>query len=203
MIRLFIDYFNSPLPARRQEYEIALRKNLENRFINAVYVIGRDLSPEHDKITRVHFDGRPTYQQFFDFVNGEPSLLEGDISIIANLDIFFDDTIAVVAGMQPNQCYALSRWDAGRIEQINGDSQDSWIFRGRIRPVGYADFRMGTWGCDNRIAHELWAAGYHVLNPAQSILSHHVHQSNIRQGEARRPDNTVPPPYLYVHPCAI
>jgi len=201
MIALFINYFNCTQPERQREYDIALIHNLENPHIDEVYLLGKDLPPADRKITRIPLEGRPTYRQFFEEINFNVG--DDDISIVSNSDIFFDDTLTLVRQMNPHDCYALSRWDESKIVQVFGDSQDCWIFRGLIKPVNYCDFPLGMLGCDNRIAHELMAAGYHVTNPCHSIRTHHVHQSGIRQDPERRPDNTVPGPYHIVHPSHL
>lgn len=81
-----------------------------------------------------------------------------------------------------------------------GDSQDTWIFKGPIRSVA-ADFPLGVYDCDNKIAWELQQAGYRVLNPALGLRSYHHHQCGYRSYEQKpAPDYGIRPPFLYVEP---
>lgn len=144
---------------------------------------------------------KPTYTSFFNKINEIST--DDDINVICNSDIFFDETIKLAENIKPNEMYALLRWEY----QINKtaklferpDSQDTWIFRGKINNV-YGDFTLGIRGCDNRIAHEFSKAGYSVLNPCRSIKSYHVHNSNIRNYTMK---DVVPPPYLTIHPSSL
>lgn len=49
--------------------------------------------------------------------------------------------------------------------------------------------------CDNRIAYEIHKAGYHVINPAQTIRCIHYHMSEIRNYSM---DERIPKPYMPV-----
>jgi hypothetical protein len=184
VIRLYYNYYEDKNPARKKEIDLCLRKNLDNPLLNVVIL-------ECAK--------KPSYQFFFDQINrlSEPE----DINIIANSDIFFDQTISLTSHLGRKQIYTLSRWECPRNNPDNAtlydrqDSQDTWIVRGKIEGV-YGDFTLGTRGCDNRIAHEFQAAHYVVSNPSQSIKSYHVHASNVRNYTLR--DAAVPPPYLTI-----
>lgn len=138
-----------------------------------------------------------------------------DIAVIANTDIAFTDPSAersatdasraeldkINEHLQPNEAYALSRWDVtpqGPRLFDKAWSQDAWIFRGPPKPSIQAAFHFGVPGVDNRFAHELDAAGYTVLNPARSIFSYHLHQSAYRTSNISQ--NRVPLPYLWIHP---
>ena len=101
-------------------------------------------------------------------------------------------------------CLALSRWDLdgdGKARLFErADSQDAWIFRGRVRKVA-ADFAVGVYDCDNKIAWELEQAGYTVLNPALSVRAYHVHASGYRRYEIENQyDSGLRPPFTYVEP---
>lgn len=86
------------------------------------------------------------------------------------------------------------------------DSQDVWIVHGRPWNNLTAELNnndhlaLGKPGIDNRLAYELLKAGYQVSNPSKSILSWHVHSTNIRQYSHL---DVVPPPYAIVYPMTL
>lgn len=185
MINLFTNYYIDKNPARQKEIEYCLCKNLSNPMLNVVVLNSQN---------------RLSYSFYFRKIN----LLGGhdDINIIANSDIYFESDIKIVEKMTANQCFALSRWDIdqnGNAQHYDhSDSQDAWIFRGKIKQGLNGEFNLGVPGCDNRIAYEINRAGYLISNPSKTVKSYHVHQSDIRNYGG----NKVPPPYMNVH-CSI
>jgi hypothetical protein len=189
MINLFVNYYEEEKVERRQEFDLCMRRNLENPFINFI--------PIESSI-------RLKYSDFFKIINKYTAV--GDINIIANLDIYFDESIALVNDMNSREAFALCRWSTskqGTIQFENRiESQDAWIFKGTIRNI-HGDFCLGHIGCDNRIAHEIFAAGYKASNPSMSVKIVHVHSSNIRNYKLTRTNRKsieVPPPYRTIEP---
>jgi hypothetical protein len=128
------------------------------------------------------------------------------INIIANADIFFDDSIKTARYLPKKHVYALSRHDSSNGKLFKRpDSQDTWIFYGRIQKnmlleLAKNNLTLGKPGIDNRLAYELLKAGYHLSNPSKSITSWHVHSTNIREYSHL---DVVPPPYAIVHPMTL
>jgi len=166
MIRLIYNYYEDKNPVRKKEIDFCLQKNLENPHLNVVII---------------ETAAKPEYNLFFSKINE----LTGpdDINIICNSDIFFDDTILLAQRLPIHRAYALSRWDYISAQNIKlfdrADSQDTWIIKGPVVNI-IGNFTLGKKGCDNRIAFELKDAGYNPTNPARSIKSYHVHNSNVR-----------------------
>ena len=185
MIRLFYNYYEDKHPYRKQEIDYCLQRNLENKLLNMIIV---------------ETPTKPTYEFFFEQINKvtEPN----DVNIICNSDIFFDDTIKFVEKMGEKDMYALLRWEWGpggaRFHE-RGDSQDTWIVRGKVEGV-LGNFQLGMRGCDNRIAHEFQQAGYRVTNPAKTIRTYHVHNSQVRNYTMA---DLIPPPYLTIMPSTL
>lgn len=182
MIRLFYNYYEDKHPLRKREIDMCLQRNLNNKLITTIIC---------------ESSSKPTYQFFFDQINKVST--EDDINIICNSDIFLDETIVLVENMKPKQLYALSRWDwLGNDAFVRffdrPDSQDTWIFKGKVEGV-FGDFTLGTRGCDNRIAYEFHKAGYAVSNPSKSIRTYHVHNSGVRNYTMA---DVVPEPYLTI-----
>ncbi len=208
MIRLFTSGFHCPNEARRAEYALAMRKNLECSSIGRVLVFDESESrlPQNAKLAVRSVDGRPTYADYAAWINELASA--NDISIVSNADIYFDRQLELFNRWElpSNVVLALSRWDIGDMAEAklhdHNDSQDSWVFRGHVRAFD-SDYPVGVPRCDNRLVSELRRAGYHVLNPAFSIRSHHVHSGErVAYGEGLHA-GFVAPPYEYVWPTNL
>lgn len=127
---------------------------------------------------------RPTFRNFFELVN-QAVVTPTDISIVANSDIVFDDTLSLLLPLDlDGVCLALARWDYDQegnpAVTVGDDAQDAWIFQGKIRPVKEVDHPMGIYACDRRLAWELTQAGYRLVNPCYDIRARHHHKSGVR-----------------------
>jgi hypothetical protein len=200
VIRLFTSWYREPREARRAEYLACLQANLDCNEIDAIHVLiesGDDSLPEVKKIKRRSNFGRPHYADFTRWIDEVAA--PGDISIIANSDIEFDGSIAFARfALRPDECYALARWEGDKLFDRN-DSQDCWIFRGKIRKM-HNDFSVGVPRCDNRLLHELRAAGYRVRNPAFAIRTTHIHAGVRPEYAMTAASAWVSPPYEYLWP---
>lgn len=208
MITLYTSYYKDKSPVRQAELDYCLQKNIDNPLIDQIVLMcGDELPPHLHRPNRVYLtaNNRPTYQDFFNIINN--SLTSNlDISMVANSDIYFDETLSELPGqMAGNKCIALSRWDIkpeGAVLHNEKFSQDVWIFQGKVKPVKYATFNLGVPGCDNRIAWELWRAGYILKNPASRIKAYHYHPSDLHTYHDENGENIkylyVPKPYLFV-----
>jgi hypothetical protein len=127
--------------------------------------------------------GRPTYRDWFRLAN-EHCQSPYDLSIIANCDIYFDDTLGLLKQWDlSDTCLALSRHqvhvDGTVALECWHNSQDTWIFQGFIRPLHNIDYPMGIWNCDCRLAWELRHADYYVANPCHTLKTYHLHHSGV------------------------
>jgi hypothetical protein len=205
MILLFTSFYRDKNPVRQKELELCMKMNIQNGAIDKIFVLCEG-DPKsfaylsHPKITAIE-SPRPTYQTFFEFANSVST--EDDIVVIANTDIFFDKSLLLCEKMKSNECFALSRYHYhkdGKIKLHNERfSQDTWIFKGKIKPINFCAFYMGIRGCDNRIAYEIRIADYIITNPALSIISVHYHISESRNYG----DEAIPKPYLPVDICSL
>lgn len=190
-INIYSSIYIDPHAGRNSELLTCIRHNKES---------GANLIHLDDNVKRA------TYLDFFNKINETTG--NDDINIIANSDIYFkpEDLDLIEKNLNKNQCYALCRWDVITDREplfLNRwDAQDSWCFRGQVRPVRFSEFYLGKPGCDNRIAYELKQAGYDVLNPSKTIRSYHLHNSGIRNYISNR-DQSVPKPYLCLTPCEL
>jgi hypothetical protein len=188
MINLFVNYFEHPNKDRREEIEYCFEKNQSNEHINKIIVVNRG--------------ERATYGDFLKIMAEYPN----DVNIIANSDIYFDDTVKYAENIKQRQCYALTRWEdiEGRVIDFNERhgkpsppqwSQDAWIFRGSIDDKNYHQvqaqgnkmpsiiipFSLGIPGCDNKFAAMLRESGIRVENPSKTIKAIHKHKNSNRE----------------------
>ena len=185
MINVFVDYFQHPNILRAQEIDTCIQRNKDNKNIN--YQL-------------INYPHRMTYQDFFDYIN--KSTIEDDVNIVSNIDIIFDDTIALLEKIKPNQFMALTRHelkrDGSSYFEVNKAkySQDVWAWRGRCK-ITTAHFNLGVLRCDNRLAFEALEVGYELINPAFSIKVYHLHFIEVRVDEYF---NAVPGRQYFVFP---
>ena len=180
-VNLFVNYYHSDNPKREKELQTA-----------------RELNEANEHITRIiNVDSRK-YSDFFEAMKSYPD----DVNIIANADIFFNETIEKAKLIWTNTCYALTRWDYKQGQAVfmnRKDSQDAWIFRGSPKNVK-ADFSLGIPGCDNRIAWEIKKAGYVVRNPSKTIQIIHLHETNLHTYTSK---DKIEEPYLFLEPTEL
>ncbi len=209
MTRLFINWYEENDKERREELTYALRKNVYLELIDNIVNISNVNLPAWAgaKIQNISHPARPAFRDFFQVINRFAQA--NDVSIISNLDIYFDDSLRLLDRIETNECYALTRYNMINDVPVffnRADSQDVWIFKGPVREIKEADFTLGFIACDNRLAFLLSQYGYRVTNPSLSILSYHVHKSEKRsyinhKGEWVGP--RIPGPYGYVNPVTI
>lgn len=200
-INLLTGWFASK---RSNEFKFCLEKNSENPYINKILLLCENSFPtfSYRKVEVINLGYRPTYNDYFTIASQRDS----DITIISNLDIYFNNTLEKLKNLKENEVYALSRWEDNGKNPLKlfdrSDSQDTWIYKGKIKDVN-ANFQLGRLGCDNRIAYEFKKAGYIVKNPAKEIQCCHVHREIRPENGGHDKSETVPPPYHYIAPNNI
>lgn len=207
MTRLFTTWYDSGNVHRQLELEECFRRNLNNPFFDKICLwqySGSALSAETKLVVRQE-NRQADFNDFFEWINAVSQ--PDDIAIIANTDIWFDETIGLAQAIKPDQCFVLLRMEkdgkhfvAPLTGQPRWDAQDAWIFRAPVRAVS-ADFGLGSPRNDNALAYRLRQAGYDVRNPALDIHIHHLHDSDIRRPTYNHV--RIPPPWLHVEPGNI
>ncbi len=209
MINVFTSYYVCGDKQRQEELNLCLRKNIENPHIDRLYLMIDDGSVppiSHEKIKTIYMSSRPTYQDWAQLTRSEQ--LEG-VSLLANTDIYFDDSIRLLEDvLSGDQSFlALSRWE------VEGDdtyphpnphwSQDVWgmscssAIDGKIERL--LNFPMGVPRCDNKIAYIFGIYGWQLHNPVQDVKTYHVHETQVR-GYSKRGDDSIIGGVAYVHP---
>jgi len=201
VVNLYTTYYLDE--ERQKELDTCLLKNVENSLIDNIYLfLEQDLSSpllNNPKIKRLSYGIRPPFTYFFKIINRVSG--NDDINIIANSDIYFDDTLSVInTYSMRDTCLALSRWDiepdGSCVHRDRKDSQDSWIFKGKTKVNFDIPFTMGVAGCDNKLAY-LLSELYNIYNPSKSIVSYHLHTTEKR---TYKRENRLFPPYHLIQP---
>ena len=155
----------------KRNVQDALARNLLNDAISDVFLINEveyDFSglKNYEKITQFVSGSRLRFSDAFRLVNER--LPVGRRVIIANADIYFDDSLHVVqhsTKFNSSTVLALSKWmDEGSTLTlpIRADSQDAWIYQSPMSAdvISQTDFFLGVPKCDNRLAKLVVDAGY-------------------------------------------
>jgi len=177
-IHLLIEYYYDDLPERQAELDACLQCNCANEHILQIHVFVEDktqLPFTHHKLKTITASTRMWYRGYFAYIN--TNVATDDIGIVANADIFFDDSLGLLKDANLDErCFALSRYEGAELHDI-ATSQDVWIFKPPIRDIN-AHFPLGMPGCDNRLIYEMRIAGINVFNPSKDIHAHHMHHTD-------------------------
>src|SRR6476620_3514398 len=117
---LITGQYHDPDTARRAELVECLRRNAEPDLIQEIHVFAEDsvvagalkrkLVATLDKIRFISHGRRVSFRNLFDYANQK--LKGGATTIIANADIYFDETLARLNGYDlTGRLLCLSRWD--------------------------------------------------------------------------------------------
>jgi hypothetical protein len=219
-----IQYYKHVNVKRMGEIDFALKKNIENEYIDKIVLItdeGVDESklPANEKLIVVKKNKRMTYGETFDI--GKSVVPEGKehILIFSNADISFDNTLRNLWSLKMKEkrlFLALLRYEynSSSIDDIDNsnhkifgpraDSQDTWIFSRDCLDFDTSkfDYNYGIPGCDNIITIDMFRNKFLVANPAYSIKTYHHHESNIRNYHPQK-DILYRPVYMHVVPTYI
>lgn len=212
---LLTGFYLDPDSARREEFLECTRRNEANDTFDEIHVCTEypvdlaQIRSSHPalaapKIRLIPYGQRLTYRDLFLHANRH---LCGQSVVIANADMFFDETLKRLEDYDlSGKLLCLSRWDI----QKDGSacffnhpcSQDAWIFQAPVIDFS-CDFHLGVLGCDNRLAWEAKQAGLEISNPSRSIRANHLHLSGVRRYKACErlagPTCPVPPVFLETH----
>ena len=204
-------YYVAPQNRRAKEINLCVRKNVENQFIDKIILLNEnDYStnlPTNSKIQQVIINKRLYYDDVIRYIND--NIPANSIVVFANADIYLDDTIRHLWSTNLDDKFmALLRYENDKIFGPRPDSQDTWILssdsvKKRSSQWKYEDlhFSFGVSGCDNAITCEMLRMKYLVVNPALTIKTHHVHDSEIRNYDYETIiEKNV---YLYVEPTGL
>ena len=147
-----------------------------------------EIDQQDGRVTVIRMDRRPTYQ---DWTRLAEAYCPQDISILANADIYFDETLSRledVFATDPTGFVALSRYELidnkTSLHPNPHWSQDSWAYcpahasnPDRDRRL---NFPLGVPRCDNKVAYIFAVYGHAIYNPCHQVRSIHVHETGLR-----------------------
>jgi hypothetical protein len=208
-ITVFTPYFAARTPERQAELDLCLHMNLQCDAVTRLVLLvddGHQPPMTHPKLTVRATSGRPSYLQWIEL---SAELPPGGVSILANTDIYFDDSLSRVHETLavPHRFIALSRFEKLGTEFKPHPtpcwSQDVWGLRtGQPLPAPLLkalDIPLGVPRCDNKIAYLFAVHGWTVHNPMAFVRSVHVHETQQRSYD-KKSDMTVMGGVAYVDP---
>lgn len=192
-MRLLTSYFHDK--ERKKEFDFCLERNMENDYIDEILLFyeSGELPKLNDKVKILHYD-RPTYRDFFE------QFEEGEVNVVANTDIFFDESAILMNRVKDHQCYCITRheYDPEQLLPFSSKpqwSQDVWVMRkkpSKLEAYEYVvainnlnrkyetiPFYLGVAGCDNHVAY-LLSKNFMLINPYFDINCIHVHKNEER-----------------------
>jgi hypothetical protein len=203
-------YYKPEKKAREAEIDECLLKNMLCPYIDKIVLLNeKAIAPPHPKIQEKVIKRRLRYADVIRWIYEEAP---ADAFIaFANADIYLDETWRALWSLDlENSAMALLRWDMkeGKPSLFGprADSQDTWVLsaaavKARTWDWSALDFPFGQGGCDNAIALELFRQKFLVTNPAFTLRTIHVHESQLRTYDKH--DIVDKPAYLYIEPTGI
>jgi hypothetical protein len=197
-IYMVTQFFRHSSKKRFQEIKECLRRNCACPFIDQIVLINeKDYSyewndiPNHHKIKQVVLGTRLTYADFLRYTY--ENIPYHTFTILCNADIYFEDSLNDLWKINmTDRMLGLLRWDDdGRgptkatLFGPRADSQDTWIFLSdsiKNKSWNWNDFQfqLGQAGCDNAFAGKMLYYRFLLSNPALTLKTYHLHNTNIR-----------------------
>jgi hypothetical protein len=204
-IILITQFYIHEYNVRNKEIKDTLDKNIKNKLIDKIYLLNECIytdeqlyenklytDEEKNKLIQINIKNRLKYKDIYNIID------EYNISgyiIIANNDIFFDETLLNIKKVDliNKNVLCLCRYEYNNEVNLNEcklydsgrpDSQDTWIFHTnnniekRYRDI--FNFELGKLGCDNKIIYLYSILGYICYNQPNIIKTYHNHSSKIR-----------------------
>jgi hypothetical protein len=197
-INLFCQFFINKNLDRHNEILFVLKKNVENKFINKIYLLNEkiytndELGISSDKIIQININKRLKFNDVFLFIN------ENNITgynVIANSDIFFDDSIEKLQYSDlhlSKKICSLLRYEFNIDNSDNSKllyhyffgSQDTWIIHSNNildkDQISKFDFEFGKPNCDGKFSYLFYTFNYKIINDPKTIKTFHYHKSNFK-----------------------
>ena len=212
---LIQQYYLDAVQARRAENKLCLLTNSQNSTITKIILLNETLYSDEElgvssgKIEQVVIDKRLTYKDVFDYVSDNN--IDGYI-VLANTDIFFDNTLANV--MRTDVSTSRQMFCQLRFEYESGleldkcsifgpkpNSQDAWIWHSNMKTTSkqrrILDVSLGTPGCENRIVYLFNILGVACCNDPYLIKAYHYHESQVRTYDQKTAKAEKPHYYIF------
>jgi len=212
-IHLRTQFFLPADGVRRSEIQEALRRNVANPYLTTITLLNEQLytwselgCAPTEKVQQKVINRRAKFSDLF---------LEPDqgFTVVANADIFFDDTIARLRALDLHErraAMALLRFefrgetDLGtcRIFGPRPDSMDTWIVHSsQPLPAALLQFDLGRPGCDNKLIYLLDLLGFALYNDPLNVRTYHHHAGAER--DYSKVKDKLPAPYMLLPPARL
>ena len=198
-ITLFCQFFIDTKLDRAKELRETLAFNMQNPNIAKIILLNERIYSDEElgcssteKLVQVNLGKRLQFSDVFKYIAANE--LKG-FHIIANSDIFFDESILNLRKTDIHlhkKMYALLRTEYNPLKPITQsvlygpriDSQDTWIFHSSFpiarEQLPVFEFEFGKPGCDNKLVYLMKVLGFNVINDPFFIKTYHHHTSNVR-----------------------
>ena len=211
---LILQFYKSPNKERNKEIQKCLKKNLENEFVDEIFLFteGTNLNiPSDKKIKEIPLKTRLSYANCIDAI--QRLIGPGKLVVFANADIYLENSWRALWSVNMKDIFlALLRWDEGldgteaTLFGPRNDSQDTWVIHSDSvlnKEWNLTNFNIpfGKAGCDNAILVEFLRNKFKIVNPAMSLKTIHVHASDVRNYE--KTDIVDRPVYMFVEPSGL
>lgn len=209
-MNLILNPFIPKNKSRLEELSACLQENLNNKFISKIFLLqecgGAYLTKEqeqHEKIVLLKDQGRKKFSELFSFAK----LNCNGLCIIANSDIFFDESLSraldinevissrtVLCQQRFNETKHLLFFERSpdQFVKLSG-SADAWIFNiDCISEDDFSDldFFAGTSFCDQHLANHFANKNINCLS-VSDIICGHRHSNKVKDnGEVQEKDYT-------------
>ena len=189
-------YYTSSNIERQKELNDTLIYNVNNKYISQIILLNDQIYPldfikkNKKKINQVvwYKEGNLYFNKAIEYIN---DYLCGEIVILSNSDIYFDNTLELLTNKFTEKIvYCLLRYEIlengkkdifRHFDEPRSDSQDSWIFKSPLEiNLDDVNFSFGTLGCDNIFANVLYNNNYKLFNPSYDIITTHLHKTEER-----------------------
>ena len=220
---LITTYYIPVNEERYQEIIKCLQENINNEYIKSIVLLNDNIydlkdiiNDPNNKIKQIIVNSDPNYRlKYSDAVKYINDNLIGEVCILANSDIYFNQTLKKINRYNlSGKMFALLRYeyenDLDNLPKIYSnqwneprcDAQDTWIFISPLKiDLNKIDFSFGIPGCDNMFASIVQRfTPLLVTNPCYTIQSIHVHNSKFRTYSEK---NRLHGKYLLVYPSDI
>ena len=215
-INLFQQFFIHANAERYEEIKFCLKENVLNPLITNIYLLNERLYTDEElgindkKIIQIVLGHRLMYSDVFNITK---QLTCSGYNILANSDIFFDNSLLSILKSDMNEkptMMAQLRWDYDgtptgiKIFGPRFDSQDAWIWHSKYSEMlaynkAY-NFQLGQAGCDNHITYLFKLCGFELVNDPELVHCLHYHKTQIRDYTAK---NAIQPPYVFIIPIGV
>jgi hypothetical protein len=192
-INLITQYYIDSSAERQKELDHCLVQNIACNQIDCIHLllesesdIPTKLIGDSDKVKVTILGHRWKYIDAFQYCNDN---LDGQICVISNTDIYFDQTLHCLhfTSMR-GKLLAITRIDVTNEDKLIFNEwtaaicQDTWVTQAPIpaQLVEKSDFYFGWRGCDNHVAWLFRENLYHILNPCLKIATRHCHATEKR-----------------------